>query len=944
MENDAMQLLERDSDLAAAEQVLDSGGLLIIEGGAGIGKTSLLDAIVGAAETGREVLSARGSELEADFPFGVVRQLFERRLARASPRELSRLLAGPASAVHPLFTGALSAAPGEDTWFSVLHGLYWLVANLATLKPLMLVVDDAHWADTPSARWLAYLASRIEGLDLNVIVALRPNEPASQDTPLLSVRSVATTVVRPQLLSRAGVDAIVRTRLGGAATDEVCHAVAGASGGNPFYVLELLRDAKEDGAHAGQLQPEYLVGRGGEGLSAQVAARLRRLDPKALRLAQILAILGDGCELRHAATIAVADMPAALQLAATLVSLDVLAAADPPRFLHPVIRSALEASLDIDGRDAAHRAAAQMLDQEHARSELVAAHLVHLRRSGDQWVVERLRLAARAAIDSGTPESGATLLRRALAEPPAPETRIAVLREAGHAETLLGRVSACALLDEAIQLTGVSGERAAIGLQLAEAYGSAFRWVDAADACTRALEDLGDANPALAARLEAQLAVCGLRDSRRAQLAHGRLERLATLQLTSGTAEAFAVARAIDGLWFKGLAAPQIALPLAQAFNAAGPRPENWDLRAPGLWALIVAEGFDAAEATLTAMMNEVQRSGSARGMFVTYAINGLLKFRLGALPDADATARIALRVMQSADFATGLPLGLHVLADVAIEAGELDEAKSLVDQLPKGEVPAGLGTAHIEPVRGRLLLAQGRPGEALKQFERARSRFSEAVWGLPTHDNGFLHARSSAALALLHLGDRERALGLANSELEDARKFGGSRALGIALRVAGLAHGGMQGLGLLEESVSVHTMSPALLERAHSLVEYGAALRRAGRRGAAQEPLAQALDLAARCGARPLAARAREELNATGARPRREWRTGVEALTPSELRVVRLAAEGRTNREIAQTLYVTMKTVEGHLARAYGKLEVSGRAELPRLFDDDRAGRLSRA
>ena len=168
-------------------------------------------------------------------------------------------------------------------------------------------------------------------------------------------------------------------------------------------------------------------------------------------------------------------------------------------------------------------------------------------------------------------------------------------------------------------------------------------------------------------------------------------------------------------------------------------------------------------------------------------------------------------------------------------------------------------------------------------------------------------------------------------AELADVRAFGAPRALGIALRVAGLAQGGERGLELLDESVAVLRSSPALLERAHSLAELGAALRRAGRRAAAREPLAEALDLAARCGARPLAARAREELKATGARPRRAWRTGVEALTPSELRVVRLAAEGRTNREIAHELYVTLKTVEGHLSRAYTKLGIERRGQLPR-------------
>jgi len=138
----------------------------------------------------------------------------------------------------------------------------------------------------------------------------------------------------------------------------------------------------------------------------------------------------------------------------------------------------------------------------------------------------------------------------------------------------------------------------------------------------------------------------------------------------------------------------------------------------------------------------------------------------------------------------------------------------------------------------------------------------------------------------------------------------------------------------MLEESAAVLGESPALLERAASLIEWGAALRRAGQRSQARRALAQGLDVAARCGAQPLAARAREELHVAGARPRRDWIVGVEALTPSELRIVRLARDGRTNRQIAQELYVSIKTVEGHLARAYGKLGIASREELERVLD----------
>jgi len=242
-----------------------------------------------------------------------------------------------------------------------------------------------------------------------------------------------------------------------------------------------------------------------------------------------------------------------------------------------------------------------------------------------------------------------------------------------------------------------------------------------------------------------------------------------------------------------------------------------------------------------------------------------------------------------------------------------------------------------IPAARGRLRLAQGRPAEALADFQTCAAMFSRDLWRTEMRDVGYLHARAGAALALLRLGERERARELAQSELADVRAFGAPRALGIALRVAGLAQGGSRGLELLDESVTVLRGSPALLERAQALVELGAALRRAGRRAAAREPLAEALELAARCGARPLTVRAREELNATGARPRREWRTGVEALTPSELRVVRLAAAGHTNREIAHELYVTLKTVEGHLARAYTKLRIEGRGQLPQVLEGEK-------
>ena len=161
------------------------------------------------------------------------------------------------------------------------------------------------------------------------------------------------------------------------------------------------------------------------------------------------------------------------------------------------------------------------------------------------------------------------------------------------------------------------------------------------------------------------------------------------------------------------------------------------------------------------------------------------------------------------------------------------------------------------------------------------------------------------------------------------ARAFGGPRTLGIALRVAGQVAAAADQVPLLKEASAVLDSSPARLERARALVELGAGLRRQGSRQEARRPLAEGLELATELGAQPVVDRARDELRAAGGRPRRVALNGLEALTPSERRVIRLAAEGHSNREIAQELVVTAKTVEMHLRNAYGKLEIASRKEI---------------
>jgi DNA-binding CsgD family transcriptional regulator len=851
--------------------------------------------------------------------------------AGAAPGEREALLAGPAAAARPLLSGEFAVPSAGDSSFAVVHDLYWLVVNLAAGRPLLIAVDDAHGADEPSLRWLAYLAPRLEGLAAGMVVALRQGDPAASEAPLLAVRAAAAEVLSPALLSEQAVSAVVREAGDGQASDDLCAAVYAACGGNPLYLAELLRAAEWEGRPLAVLDPGGLLTGSLEGIARGVIARARSIGCQALGLAQAIAVAGDGCQLRHAAAIAGMATESAARMAEELVRAEVLAADDRPRFVHPVVRAALEGSLGSAERDRAHRSAARLLYADAAPPGQIAAHLAGVRPAGDGWVLARLREAAEAAIDSGAPQAAAQLMDRALAEPPPPGQRADVLRDAARAEAAAGREMAGIHLAEALQLVTDRRVRAEIALEVAQTHAALFRWVDAVDAIERALAELDGADRDLVARLEGELVVCGLHDARRAPRVVPVLARLGSRR-PKAAGEPVAVAQAMAML-LAGRPADQIAALLEETLERAGPDAESWDTRAALLWVLVVAERFGTVEDSLNPMLAQVHRCGSARGLVAAYSTLGLLKLRLGALPEADAAARVALRVLQDGDFAPGLGFAATVLSDIAVEAGELNEAQALLDLLPQQGWPAGVSTVLIPAARGRLRLAQGRPADALDDFRACEALFSADVWDMPIRETGYVHARSGAALALLRLGRWQEAGELADAELADVRVFGAPRALGIALRTAGLARGGKEGLALLRESVAVLDGSPALLERARSLVEFGAALRRSGERTTARDLLSRALELAARCDARPLADQAHDELKATGARPRRPWRTGLDALTPSELRVARLAAEGRSNRDIACELYVTLKAVEGHLGRVYAKLGIEGRSQLPRAL-----------
>ena len=250
----AARLLERERELTELENALTEaqqgrGQVVLVEAPAGLGKTSLLRAASEtAAGAGFTTLRARASELERDFAYGCVRQLVEPAVGKASDAERDRLFEGAAALSRPLFapTGTPQLPPSADSTFSTLHGLYWLLNNLADEGPLALSVDDLHWSDAESLRFLNYLAPRLDGLPLTVLASTRSGENVPADLARLAA-APETTVLRPGPLSIEATATLCEERLGAPVAAEFAAACRDATGGNPFFLEALLREAREEG-------------------------------------------------------------------------------------------------------------------------------------------------------------------------------------------------------------------------------------------------------------------------------------------------------------------------------------------------------------------------------------------------------------------------------------------------------------------------------------------------------------------------------------------------------------------------------------------------------------------------------------------------------------------------------------------------------------------------
>jgi DNA-binding CsgD family transcriptional regulator len=931
-------LLEREVQVAALEALAEetpSGGgrVVVIEGTAGIGKTRLLTearAIAGAA--GMRVLAARGGEFEGEFAYGIVRQLFEPLLASASSDLRAELLSGPAALVEPL-VGASCLAASQDTVaegsFALLHGLYWLAANVAFQQPTLLAIDDLYWADTPSLRWLLYLTRRLEGVPLLVVVGTRPPEGESRDPTLVAelIAAPEAAAIRPEPLGRASIAMLARELHGLEPDEAFCAALETATGGNPLFVNAVLDAFAREGTSPTAEHVPRLLEIGAQGVSRAVGLRLARLPAEARALLRAASILGEGAELRHAAALAGVEASELGPAAAVLVRLDLLRREDPLEFFHPVVRSAVYETLDVVERDAAHRLAAELLLDAGVRPENAAGHLLRVAPGADSFVVSTLRQAAERSLAQGAAEAAVGYLSRALEEQIDPAGDAEVLVELGLAERRTNGPAAADHLRAGLELVADPARRGEVALELGRALWFTDRIGDSLAVFERALAEMDRKNdPDLYELLLAELISSAWFDPETIPTAEAAIGELDLDALHGGLGSEILLGTMAHYEYQRGLHR-ELALNLARRALAPGTLLTSGSLAFHYAVMVLARSGLlNEAVSNFDQAVAQARRRGDIFNVAFMLMWRGKCQTHRGELRAAVADLREALDLCVAHGMLVAWPYTIGSLAHALLEQGDADEAARVIDQ---GDFPEQLPLdqlhlVHFRLSRGRLRIETGSPARGVEELLQV----GETARLFP-HDNpSGMPWRGWAAEGLRRLDRNDEARVLAEEELVLARRWGDPRAIGASLRVLGLV-GGEAGIGLLREAVELLAASEARLEHAHALVDLGAALRRANQRAEARECLREGVDLARRVGAFGLAERANEEIAATGARPRKVLQTGLDALTASERRVAQLAAEGMSNKEIAQTLFVTIKTVEMHLSHTYRKLEINSRAQL---------------
>ncbi|WP_370329485.1 AAA family ATPase [Mycolicibacterium hippocampi] len=901
-----MRLLEREKATTAVEAVVSAcqagqGQVLVVEAPAGLGKTSLLEyAEKSAAQAGVTTRWGGGDLLEQDLPWSTASQLF------STDTGIIRALAE-----------ATEESPGSPLGLLIRIGR--ALTAQAEHEPVLLLIDDAHWADSQSLLMIHWLGRRIRSKAIGIIVTSRPTDAAADLITKLIGDTLAQHIRLAPLRDEA-MEALIRD-IAPQAPDDAIREAVDAVGGNPMLGQGI---AHELTAPHRDLKSGLPPVTDRTHLAVWVQSRIHQSHPDAGVIASAAAVLGKRADLH---TIASVTQLATDRVAAAVDALirDGFVISEPIGFSHPIGREIVYESLGPAQRRSLHYRCAQTVND----SREAAAHLHKAGPRGEDWELPVLQSAAHIHFANGAPRQAAALLRLALdSTVPSPHLLIAL----GRAELASGQPNAAARFREATAMHDQPS--LALDAQIGEWLYSAGQFDDAAAAFGRGLDRLGDnGDPMLRAELIAGLHTAGLLAGR-----HPERTKVAVETAAQTTAGHVSPADLILATTAVGEAALGLDRPVAEVKRLVDTVLSNSSaeslgrpLLEPLAGALQYCDDFARAGALLDELVESAIERGELVACISLQALRAYGSLRMGQLTNAERDAQevLSLADTHSSASAHALAPAYFVLASVELLRGDIARANKTVDVDIEETWGSALMGGWVLDARGQVLLAQNQGEAAHDTFVTAGERFTAAGGA-----GGWSHWRGGAALAARAVGDHDAANRFADDFFTTASTYGPPTRIAAALRTQAAVSGRPEvRQELLEAALSCLDGTEAVLDWAETAIQAGSARRRLGQRREARDLIRRGRQIAAKCGAHRLVSSADDELRASGARRPARALSGLDALTDRERRVAEHAAGGLNNRAIAETLFISVKTVESQLGSVYRKLGIEGRDALPAVL-----------
>lgn len=926
------RLFERGEALAEIRQLLGGtweypGCPIVIKGLPGTGKTALLNA---ALEMGRDiglrVGRARCDPAESGAAFGAVRQLFSSMFRHQVIPD------GPTNdgtdLARRVLRGGLSAT---DDPVDVYYSLLLLLESTAD-QPVLLGVDDIQWADEVSAGWLQFLARRLTTSSIHLVMTTRTQHTGTTAVadPLVSSPATRRFIMHP--LGIESTMAMMRQHLGTNVTRTVGVAAQHVSGGNPLLIARMLTALDElDESTISQQQIEALAS---PVVARSVLSLVSTLPAGSLDLLEAAAVLGEA-DIRVAAGVAELRHEEAGALADVLADVGLLGWGHPLAFVHPLERTSVYAAITPAHRARLHGRAAHLLAGLGADVATIAAHLMVSDPSGDEWTATVLFDAAYRELEAGDLEQAARLLERADREAPENPLRVDVVRMRAEVDGQLGLDSAVEHLGRAARLGLDPIALAETALDLLDQERDHSWCAAILDMVQPARDQLEVRRPHLALRL--QLAESVLVPAH-ARASNDDSQELSAELSSSSTGRLLAVQQIVRSAARLECTYDQLVDRLRVLLTPDllhGGGLVQTAIVAAALSALVRVGAYTTAEPLLRSAITEAESTGrrlDATAYTVVLAESLAMQGRV--LAAEQSIADINLR-------------GDNVISRCAAIQMRFFAAlreRAAQEPIPESIIPTALAPGLVElgasagmfltELTARVQLLDGDDAGALTNFDRLASAAEQASVRNPA----FAPWRTGRCAALAGLGRKHEGASLARENLKLAWAFGSPITIADALASVARFQTPEDQVDLLNEAVSLVADTKAELLRCNLLIDLGFARHYAGDAPAARNAFRDGADQATRLGVTRLAGVAGRGLLACGGRPRRLQTTGLESLTPAELRVVKLAADGSTNVSIATALFINLKTVESHLTRAYKKLGIADRAELKAALDSSEA------